>query len=587
MKGDMRMTDVNWKKLRHAHGPATRIPTQVEALVTGSEYARFEAHEALRDTCVRPGAWFDASPPLVALLIETAARGTEHTPILLQLLADVIAGEHVAALSAGLPTPANDVAAAARQAALDRAERVTPHLGAAEPAVRAAAALALAFIPCNAVVTALQERLASEPDAPVRAGIALALACLARQGVGRLEENDALLRGEASPLVRLVAILGAMLAGRPPGADLVSALEEGLDANIESQAFPWANGKLGVLIPALVRGAPTCQQVVREALLAVVVSARPAGAERAAVALLGIGGFTERWSETDIALPGELSEPQREIAQALAQRDGLKGLGWGVPPSARDRRRWLGTSPPGPLEKAVDVPGLGSVPLWYAWRRLTQPGADWPPALIWSALSPVERLDVIVECWLGAYRICEHANRWFYEQYLDPALEEAGERAVPWAKAKADEVAALYARPGGEPERKGDSPPWEVQIVIFDPLIKANIELDPRWDDILPLFDEVYKRLPKERLERQVLRALSRDPEDSRDAVQWGLEILPEIPTRRFAAELARRALGAELRRTFGNETADTFLASMEEIGRSHPDVALGIADARAAVVKA
>ncbi|WP_437288311.1 HEAT repeat domain-containing protein [Sorangium sp. So ce406] len=580
------MKDVNWKKVRHAHGPATRVPAQVEALATGGENARFEAQEALRDTCVQPGAWFEVSAPLVALLIEAAARGTAQTAILLRLLADVIAGEHVAALSAGLPAPANDLAAATRRAAQDGVEAVTPHLDAADPAVRAAAALALAFIPGDAALAALQRRLGSEPEPPVRAGMALALACLARQGAGRAEAIEASLQGEASPLVRLTAALGAMLAGRPAGAGLAGVLEEGLGADVDVETFPWAGGKLEALVPALARGARAGEELVREALLAAVGSAGATGAGRAAVALLGVAGFTERWGEKDVALPEELSGPQRAIAQALAQRDGLKGLGWGVPPSARDRRRWLGVSPPGPLEKALEVPGVGSVPLWYGWRKITQPEGDWPPALVWGALSPVERLDVIVECWLGGYRICEHANRWFYEQYLGPAVAEAGERAVPWAKAKADEIAALYAR-GSEPERKGDAPPYEVQVVVFDPLLNANVELDPRWDDVLPLFDEVYSRLPAERSEPLVLKALSRDPEDSRDALQWGIEILPQIPARRLAAELARRALGAELRRTFGKETADACLASLEEIGRAHPEVALGIADAKAAVVRA
>ena len=138
---------VDWKKLKHAQGPATRVPALIKDLDKpghAGEAAALQLLEAL----VVEGRWLPTSAPAAELLVERLThKGAEPNPMALRLLADLGAGDHLCFVRPDAPARRSKDKQA--QATLAIARRVVPlvqsWLTVRDAATRAAAVFFLAL----------------------------------------------------------------------------------------------------------------------------------------------------------------------------------------------------------------------------------------------------------------------------------------------------------------------------------------------------------------------------------------------------------------------------------------------------------
>ena len=147
----------DWKKLKHAEGPATRVPQQVAALTGEPEGPAIEAAHTLASTLIGKGAWFSASGPAVALLLDTLPKARRKHWVLM-IVADILGADHLRAWLAGSQGPAAPKEVAA--AALERGDLLLGLLDSPSANERAAALLVLAMVPALAqeITRAREER---------------------------------------------------------------------------------------------------------------------------------------------------------------------------------------------------------------------------------------------------------------------------------------------------------------------------------------------------------------------------------------------------------------------------------------------
>lgn len=273
----------------------------------------------------------------------------------------------------------------ARAAVAAATDAIVPFLDDPDPAVRSAASLALAFTvdaPAEAK-TALGKRLGREDDVGVQAGLILALV---RLGAGfRAPAPD--------PVIMAAIAIATAFDGPPNVAALIAATAVGKVANL---AF--ARGQLGNVAIGILRK----QEPAVQAEAAAAIAARAAGEGERQLAELACEmafGKPDRH-----ALPRaleELSADQRRLVSALADfAPHLDWLGFGLPPTAAARRRYLGLDGPGPTDRFVTV-GDAEVPLWFALRaRLASESAEAATEAAGRLLAsapPAERLAIFLD----------------------------------------------------------------------------------------------------------------------------------------------------------------------------------------------
>ena len=88
------MTD--WKKLKHAEGPATEVPSQVAALIGRPDLPAFDAAGSLGAELVGDGKWFSATAPAAALLLDRLSQA-HRKHVILMLVADMVGADHARA----------------------------------------------------------------------------------------------------------------------------------------------------------------------------------------------------------------------------------------------------------------------------------------------------------------------------------------------------------------------------------------------------------------------------------------------------------------------------------------------------------
>ncbi|WP_437972188.1 hypothetical protein WMF04_24110 [Sorangium sp. So ce260] len=590
-------TKIDWKKLKQAHGPATRVPLQIKALTAADGDERDEAYHTLNGTLYSAGAWFSASAPAATLLCDVIDGKTQGRDRALWLLADVVAGDHEHALAGALagraPSADGD---ATRAAVVRRGSTLYSALSAKTPALRSAAALVLAFLPELAPesLRKLRSALGKEEDAPVRASLALALGVL---GAARKSGDDqSLLEGlrtsDGRGLVRGAAALALLLvdAGTKP-TSVAADLRAWLAATPEPGTLPWGHDYVspGAAVRTLLAVAEARGVEARDGITAVLMDtvaseASPAVVDTVAAALLTLGGFKERWDEEDIALPEELSEAQRHIAEAISRRDGIRGIGWGLAPSARDRRRSLGLAPAGPLEKRIqfaDKKTTVSWPVWKVWvaAHKRKPSEDVMPAPVREQLSPVERLISLAEAALGAYRIGSSTEVFVREEALVPAVGEAGAAAADWASSFLDELVRIADLPGQGPIPEAPPGVHTAASAALLAVVRSGRALSPTWDPLLPVAPllparEILAALPTERREA-VLFAMfdkSRDPADDFD-LKFLVPILDLAPSRRLAEIALEKIVHRAARFGLEDRVVAQHLPVIRELAEREPAV--------------
>ena len=221
-------------------------------------------------------------------------------------------------------------------------------------------------------------------------------------------------------------------------------------------------------------------------------------------ALLTLAGFTKKWEKFDVAPAEDLSDAQRAVAASLARRDGLQEVLWGIPRSGRDRRRWLGLTAGGPLEKHVSFDTDGAHhdwPVWRVWRTLYQRGTtqDALPAAIAERLTPDEAFEALLEVDIGAYSIRALAGGGpMPGDVMRRAAEGAGPQAAEWAGRYVDEVLALVAAQSA-PELGGELG-FKNSLACFIAITKNGGTIEARWNLYVPLHPPDAARTVLERI---------------------------------------------------------------------------------------
>ncbi|MGD0528642.1 MAG: hypothetical protein ABSE49_26135 [Polyangiaceae bacterium] len=388
-----RPSATNWKTLKHAQGPATRVPDQIKQLAAPDRQQRLRALWDLHSTLVGEGRWFDASPPAAALLLD-GVKAAPEPGLFLPLLADIIGGDHEREWRTGESGPES---APTRAVVLSRSREVLDPLRSSDPAIRAAAAVVVAMLPeLKGESLPVLGRMAESDEN----GVARAAAILA---IARFADGDAALSNAVSIARKQDGLPGAAAAvawlrmnPTTPLGQEKAGLRLWLEWRPAPDAdLPWFGAYLAPLVPG-----KSFTDVPARGLLALARQRGNAGRQQLAdvtfelaspsddgvvqahaeKVIVVLGAFTD--VKATVVAPEELSEEQRALAKRLATTWILPRGGFGVCAAGACRRRWIGLDPPGALDQRVHVNIDGKAAdllFWRAWALL--PGAPFPEQL--------------------------------------------------------------------------------------------------------------------------------------------------------------------------------------------------------------
>jgi hypothetical protein len=571
------------KKLSAGTGPAGRVEGQVQALVSPKPEERRQAYRVLSEQLFKPGVPSAAAPAAIGPLCEVFAKGAEGSHRAGWLIGDTLAGGHLYALEHGGDAKSK----AARAEATAHKETLLRALKARDVRARSAAAFALAFLPDirEASLPALRESMTAEPDPVAKASMLVALGVLGtdRPPAEALAPVDSVRREHAADLVGGAAAFATwLLVPKTPLTDLAHGLLAFMELDRSPEAWPWGGDRYDRPVAAVARRLEAVSPLIKA--LAEALVRRKAVGQATALLLLDLGEFAKQWDEFDIALPEELSKDQREIATALAVQDGLTDLGWGIPPSGRDRRRWLGQSS-GPLERTISLAIKGKKykgPIWKAWRMLYEQRAssDDVPESIRRALSPDELVEALGEVGMIAYGIVTAKNgRRPSEETIAKAVDAASPSIGTWARSMADEVVRLIEK-SCAPELGGIiGAQGEVQIAVSLALLRANSPFEERWTPLVPVLPpDIARRVwdkvsPRQR--EECLWGYARAFQEPNSTV--GLTVLMQMvdlaPSERIADVIVAKLRATAVRNVLGKERVEGYLETLRALAEHAPGV--------------
>ncbi len=537
----------DWKALKSAQGPATRVPALARALVEGKTADdRKAAYLALRAGLRGEGVVYPAAAPTVALLCDALAGKKPGAHWAGFLIGEALTAGHRRVLADAAAKLTGDVAAV-RAVVRARRQVLLSALGDADPLVRSSAAFALAWATdlAEQSVPALRKQVAVETSGAAALSELLAIGLLAptagdRSPIGKLAADGPLFRGGE-------ALSRALVESKVEPAS-ARGLIDLLQAPFDLQGVPWCDGQYDRLVAAVASRAKVSDRMGRA--IATFVDARgPAMPWLVpARALISLGGFDTRWQQDDIALPEDLSDVQRDIAIGLARRDGII-VGHGLPTSGRERRRWLGLTPPGPLEKRIPFEGR-SWPVWKVWGALYERGLtkERLPPLIAERLDPDETFEALVEVQTNGYGLqSTTAVGPPTAALLEDVARKAGPRAADWARSYADEILALVEAES-QPEL-GGSIGMQANLPVFAVILNNGGTIEPRWYRFVPVGPPeqarpVLEKMPPAQREEAVWAKMNQpawaDPSNGA-VVQTLLPVLALVPSKRILDALVSR----------------------------------------------
>jgi hypothetical protein len=190
-------------------------------------------------------------------------------------------------------------------------------------------------------------------------------------------------------------------------------------------------------------------------------------------------GFKERWPERDtVAEFSELTATQQGVVRAFASDPHFAAiLGWGLPQRARELCRFVGSLPPGPLERQHPTAGVAR----FRYLESLMADTPWPEAVEAAlvGLPPDERFQGALELASEAYTLSDRAG-WDYEAgHLKKLLVKAGQAGVPFAR----EVLS----------RRFEHGPWDPFSTpylpdqlheLMDGLEELGVAIEPAWRDM-------------------------------------------------------------------------------------------------------
>ena len=361
--GRLRLRAVPWGLFFHAYGPADDVPRLIEGLRDPDEAAASRSLSELWNAVRHQGGSSAPAALAVPFLLRTAADAGAHgrADVLLlaaeaghrnhfgrdrrqDLLQVVELPDEMIIDGAGYPVPW--VWQAAREALTDDVALLIGLLDDAEPAVRAAAAYALATAlePPPSVEAALRARLDVEEDPAVRISLVLAVTQLAIEGSQAgpaVAWTERLWGDEQNSIdVRFAAALAWLCATPdPPPQRLLELLAEATTPEMEQVmlAVPWpddidGHGGLASWLVTFVDGAPDVR-----AWLAARLSAAPSAATTRSALEAALSLAYEWRSASDgmiDLIASHLTHPVPTVRQAAARYLAAAGE---VPESASDR----------------------------------------------------------------------------------------------------------------------------------------------------------------------------------------------------------------------------------------------------------
>ncbi len=212
------------------------------------------------------------------------------------------------------------------------------------------------------------------------------------------------------------------------------------------------------------------------------------------------------WPEPPAPIPSAeaLDEAQRALALAITEAPGLPvPAAFAIPPTAWNRRRWLGLDPPSVLEREHIHDGE-SVPFWR--HALARQGDAAALIALLRAVPLPERLEAFRDLCVGAYRCRVAAD---HEVAIALCEDGFGEDAVAWAPRLAD--ALLAWRDLGSVERGGQRGLTRaLRFPAFLSLARAGVPIEARWEPLLPLALGPWRRWTHE-----CVRAIAPDRRDA------------------------------------------------------------------------
>jgi hypothetical protein len=368
---------VDWSRLAGAHGRPAAVGGMFRALLDGDAAARARAVDALREELVAARSWSAAgavATPILLALARVAAHPARAAA--LGLLADILAGDHVARSISGVDLDEDEEREryAAREASRileaisSSGDLLLTGVDDRDAGVRSGSAFVLAFLsPLAARARPAIERAARrEADPWTQASLLLSLAFVARYRGEALSE-PALAAFTTSAVARCCAWLAPLYAEDVPrelgGAELDAehhrlVLELLRAGPPPRDRFPWHRGHSERLVSWQLadRGDAAC-------LFGARALAEAAMEDPARAACLAIEALRLCFEEEGRG-PSTLDDGRRSVVEVLSTRDlpAVSFARFGLPATRVDRLRWIGRAPATVLEKQV-----GGGPLW---RRL-------------------------------------------------------------------------------------------------------------------------------------------------------------------------------------------------------------------------
>jgi len=505
---------MDWKTLKGANGPATKVPKTIPELTSSDSAQREQAFMDLLAALVAPGKWFPASAPALELLGKLIGAKASGAHRALLLVGEIVGGEHTFALGSAAPAKAAHPKEVVLAAA-PLATKVTAALGHDDAATRVAAAFALACFasaldPKGLGVEPLAERAISDPEVAVRASASIALGALARAGDASARKLVSAPRGEGLALGG--ATIGALIAGvELPNDALAHGLAAFAFGASTQDLVPWGGWNQSPLrlVEALLSSHPDAKTLAPAAARAAGQGSRGSQAATDLVDLaLKLAGFHERFGEAEVADVKALDADQRSVAEALVESGAVLRAGFGLPGAAACMRRWLGKDE----ATALEHPGSSKKPLWLECRALLgKKGAGKAiGALILDKLDPVDRLRVKTALLFGDYRLLKDAELAFPPEDLAKDAAEAGALAVGWAhEALSRHLASPEVRAGATAYAPRHS------LLALQTLVAAGEPIRGEWVALVPIVASARAVLEKAPAEARQTAALEKiDPKD-------------------------------------------------------------------------
>lgn len=305
-------------------------------------------------------------------------------------------------------------------------------------------------------------------------------------------------------------------------------------------------------------------------------------------------GVCDAVPQDTLLLPEAMTDAQRRFAEALAAREGVATVSWGIPGTKRLLLRWLGRTPPTALERRITVVRDGvevTWPVWKAWQsapdELTEYGQG-VPSDVAAQLTAAELIEAAGESVLEE----GYGLGYPFEARLKAAFNRA-EEAAPWARTFLDDLVRLCAGralrevPGYESRTHATA--TLIGTLALIPLVRAGVAIEPEWDAFVPHdgADEhvsaLLGALPLERREAVVWRGLTTTWGPNGDQCINGfsanlraLEHAPSLRNARFVVSQYRNC-----RRSFA-KSRDQIVARLEALAAKHPEVAEAMKPKRA-----